>query len=397
MLPVLRLIAVAAASTMLSGCLTYGSIQNRGATINEGVGDMQNRGTLLNLVRASRSEPLYFLSINQVQAQSSATLNLGLPQVVARGLLPASAMIPKGTLIFGNNNTNTVNTNTNTNFQVGVYNSKDFYSGLLTPLGLDEVDLLFHQGFSRELIFFLVIDKVKVTPQPSGEAYILYNDPSNPAGFSAFKALIQNAMEFGITTEVPAKESEGGPEQVKAQSGGSQGAALGNAGAIQFMLTAQNPPSRAQLCFERALATAAAKQQFDKLANPPAYCGEERHEATNTTYVVLNGQELKIEVTTRSTYGIFNYLGRIMPDPPVLQAFPLPAETALSGPLLTVVPRGDVPGGCFTAIDYGGKSYCVPEEDAATTKSIFNILTALVALKQSPGDLPATQSVLIAP
>jgi hypothetical protein len=31
------------------------------------------------------------------------------------------------------------------------------------------------------------------------------------------------------------------------------------------------------------------------------------------------------------------------------------------------------------------------------TKDIFNVLSVLVALKQSPGDLPATQSVLIAP
>ena len=235
-----RTILLAAAAAPLAGCLTYGSIQNRGTVINEGVGDMQNRGTLLNLVRASRSEPLYFLSINQIQAQSSAQLQLGLPQVVARGLLPASAAIPKGTLIFGNNNTNIAQTNTNTNFQVGVYNSKDFYAGLLTPLGLDEVDLLLHQGFSRELVFYLVIDKVKVTPQPNGESYILFNDPSDPANWAAFKALVQDAMQFGITTEVPLKDEGDGPTQVKAQAGsGSGGATLGNAGAIQFMLTAQ--------------------------------------------------------------------------------------------------------------------------------------------------------------
>jgi hypothetical protein len=393
-----RTILLAAAAAPLAGCLTYGSIQNRGTVINEGVGEMQNRGTLLNLVRASRSEPLYFLSVNQIQAQSSAQLQLGLPQVVARGLLPGSAAIPKGTLIFGNNNTNIAQTNTNTNFQVGVYSSKDFYAGLLTPLGLDEVDLLLHQGFSRELVFYLVIDKVKVTPQPNGESYILFNDPSDPANWAAFKALVQDAMQFGITTEVPPTGEGAGPTQVKAQTGsGSGGATLGNAGAIQFMLTAQNPPSKARLCFERALATADAKQQFDKLANKPLYCGDKREEENNTTYVVLNGQELKIEVIPRSTYGIFAYLGRIMPDPPVLTPFPLPEEKALSGALLTVNTGAPLPSGCFTSVSYAGKNYCVPQEGDDSTKSIFNILTALVALKQSPGDLPATQSVLVAP
>ena len=315
---------------------------------------------------------------------------------MARGLLPGSAAIPKGTLIFGNNNTNVAQTNTNTNFQVGVYSSKDFYAGLLTPLGLDEVDLLFHQGFSRELIFYLVIDKVKVTPQPNGESYILYNDPSDPVDWSAFKALVQNAMQFGITTEVPERDESVGPSQVKAQSG-SSGGSLGNAGSIQFLLTAQNPPSKARLCFERALATVDAKQQFDKLATPPAYCGEKRQEATNTTYVVLNGQELKIEVFPRSTYGIFNYLGRIMPDPPILTPFPLPSEKALSGSLFTVREGGPLESGCFTSVSYAGKYYCVPQEGEENTKHIFNILTALVALKQSPGDLPASTSVLVAP
>jgi hypothetical protein len=53
--------------------------------------------------------------------------------------------------------------------------------------------------------------------------------------------------------------------------------------------------------------------------------------------------------------------------------------------------------GCFTAVNYGGKSYCVPQESTQTTKQVFNVLSALVALKQSPGDLPASQAVLIAP
>jgi hypothetical protein len=39
----------------------------------------------------------------------------------------------------------------------------------------------------------------------------------------------------------------------------------------------------------------------------------------------------------------------------------------------------------------------VPQESAQTTKQVFNVLSALVALKQSPGDLPASQTVLVAP
>lgn len=39
----------------------------------------------------------------------------------------------------------------------------------------------------------------------------------------------------------------------------------------------------------------------------------------------------------------------------------------------------------------------MPLDGADNTKKIFNILNALLALKTSPGDLPVTQTVRIAP
>ena len=48
-------------------------------------------------------------------------------------------------------------------------------------------------------------------------------------------------------------------------------------------------------------------------------------------------------------------------------------------------------------MNYEAKTYCVPQDGADITKNIFNVLSVLVALKQSPGDLPATATVLVAP
>jgi hypothetical protein len=58
---------------------------------------------------------------------------------------------------------------------------------------------------------------------------------------------------------------------------------------------------------------------------------------------------------------------------------------------VTVTQGGILGTGCFTAVNYGGRGYCVPQERAQTTKQVFNVL------KQSPGDLPASQTVLVAP
>ncbi|HEY3887435.1 MAG TPA: hypothetical protein VGL73_02605, partial [Caulobacteraceae bacterium] len=112
--------------------------------------------------------------------------------------------------------------------------------------------------------------------------------------------------------------------------------------------------------------------------------------------------DYQIVVNTRSIYGMFEYLGAVMnTDPakqPTLVDYKVPSEVTPVGPLLTVTSSAGAFGiGCFTAVHYGGKNYCVPQESARTTKQVFNVLSALVALKQSPGDLPASQSVLIAP
>jgi hypothetical protein len=378
-------LSIGAAS--LSGCLTTGAIQNRGTNINEGLGAMQNRAILLNLARASRHEPLYFSSINWVQAQGAADLKLAAPVIpTGVGLTAAQKALTwdaGGSTFFDNS--------TNTNFQMGVYSTQAFYSGMLTPLGLTEVDLLLHQGFPRELVFYLVIDKLKLTNVKTGDSVIVYNDPSNKASYDQFVQAVKSAMVHGLTTEVPAKSD-------------SADASPPSTGAAPTPITIKTPPPpEPQLCFEKTLATADSMTEFAKLAHegkPPDFCGSgARSRAKSQVTVRLFDQDTKVEVTTRSVYGLFRYLGQLMNSDsarPELVDYGVPFETTPSGPLLMV----DAPTGmesCFSALRYEGRDYCVPQEGSQNTRDIFNILSLLVALKQSPGDLPATTTLLVAP
>jgi hypothetical protein len=80
-----------------------------------------------------------------------------------------------------------------------------------------------------------------------------------------------------------------------------------------------------------------------------------------------------------------------------LMDFNLPAERVEESPLVDVEVRGaDLlgRGDCFSALNFEGRSYCVPQ-DADNTKRIFGILNALLALKQSVSDQPVTQTVRI--
>ena len=373
----------ALAALPLAGCLSLGQVADRGTTFDQSVGELQNRAILLNIARASRHDPLYFVSAGSASATGSSDLRVGLPPVT----FGPGLTVEQKQIAFGFGGSSSYDQNTNTNVSLGVYNTHDFYVGLMSSLRLDELDLLLRQGFPRELVYMLTIDKARITP-PGGRPYYIYNDPRDPARYALFVRAIQTAMEHGLTTEVAPVQPATPP------SGGDAGKA---------------PPPVVQQCFDRALATEAANAEFDQLsaAHPGGLdlCGTGATSGKSQA-VYFDGPDKppsQVEVVFRSTYGIFQYLGGIVAAPdaqtPQLLDYHIPGETTPAGPLLDVRRAGGVLGtGCFTAITYGGEHFCVPAEgDMRNTKDVFGILVALLALKQSPGDLPAPQAVLLAP
>jgi len=392
-----RGVVLAATCLMLSGCITFGSIGDRGMSLNQGIGGMMNRGILLNIVRASRDEPLYFLSINQAVGTGVADFKLGPPQFT----LGPHLTLSEKQYTFGAAGTNVLDNNTTTTFTLNVYGNQAFYQGMMQPLSLGEVNLLLNQGFPRELIFFLVIDKAKLTDS-TGKAFFVYNDPTSP-NYQLFIQAIKAAMVHGLTTEVP------NPDLMDADSSAApapapviSGAPGGPSNTAAPGLTVQHqPPPEPQLCFEQALATDDAKAEFAELTKEgktPNYCGHNPR-ARRQLSVRLLGQDYEVEVFTRSTSSIFRYLGKALADPahqPMLVDYGVPSEVTPQGPLMDVQAQGGIVGfGCFAHVYYADRPWCVPEHGQQTTRDIFNVLTMLVSLKQQPGDLPASSSLLI--
>ena len=386
-----RLLLRAPLARALSGCLAFGSIDRRATTMNEGTGTAQNRAILLNLVRASHAEPLYFLAMTQLNGSATEDFRLGLPELT---LGPRQALSQKDYILGGTSTSdaNILDNSTVTSFQESVLNSKDFYAGLMSPLDLNDVDLLLHQGFARELIFYLVIDKATITPTPNGQPVVIYNDPTDAKRFAVFQGYIREAMLHGLTTQ-----SFLAPDEMA--DPGDSGDDAGKGGASKKPKLTPH----AELCYDTALAAPEARSDFPSTANLCGVAPTVRASAqTSNLAVTLHGQSLQIAVTTRSIFGIFTFLGSLIAhgdaDQARLHAYPeLVSETTVDAPLLTVLKGGAARRGCFIGLGYEGETYCVPQDGADNTKRIFNILNALLALKTSPGDLPITQTVRIAP
>ncbi len=404
-----RFVLVAAMPFLLSGCLSLGNIQNRGATVDVAIGSLQNRATLINLVRASRGEPLYFIALGTVNAQASADFKVAAP---GGNLGPGFSREVLNEFTFSNQGT-VLDNSTLTSFQATADSTKDFYTGMMSPLGFDDINLLLRQGFPRELVFYLVIEKAKFTPLGAdgtpnhAGAFILYNDPSSP-DWPKFRTAIQGAIAAGASTEVPIipKKDKTAPD-----TGGDQGGppknvvaeASGKTG-IDFVLKSTVEAPKARLCFERSEATPEMQAEFNSLdklpdSQKPIYCGWGRA-ADATQILAFGGQNYEVEITTRSVIGVFNYLGQFLDNPSLGDALLLGAvsgvgDAKLSGPIVLVAPQGV---GCFTQVTYADRLYCVPDgAQAKTTRMIFSILSDLVATKQAPGDLPASSTVLLTP
>jgi hypothetical protein len=412
-----KLVATAALGVSLSGCLAFGSLDRRATSINEGLGDAQNINLLLNLVRASRSEPLYFESLAGVHGSAQEDLRLGVPQFT----IGPHQVIAQRQFTNGTNGSNFVDSQTATSFDVGVFNSKDFYAGMMTPLSLDEANLLFSQGYSRELVLYLLIDSLRVTDvtnlktgqdESTAPTFVLYNDPTRPNYHDTdpsapvsptFERFIKEAMVHGLTTEAYAPVAAAAPTTTQA---------AGSAPGVSVVVVQPAPTKpegggeHARLCYDYALATPDAMQDFadEKKAFPDennrcGATGPVTRAQSSELPVFLHGRKYEITVTFRSIFGIFNYLGALLAEDDAqavqLRDYGIVNEPVTPAPLLNVVTSGQMD--CFAAVDYRGKRYCVPVKGAENTKRIFAILNALLALKTAPGDLPQVQTVRITP
>jgi hypothetical protein len=376
-----RAAAVAASGLLLSGCLTFGQIQDRGESLNDGIGQMQNRALLLNIVRASRGEPLYFTTLSQANGQANFDFKVGAPSFATGAGLTAA----QKALSINPSGSTSLDNSTFTNFQLQLYSSKEFYAGLLAPIELPDVYMLSKQGFSRELLFYLLIESAKVT-FANGTSVLLTNDPSNPdpANRYEFNAYIKQAMIHGLSFEVVPASKVSGPA-------GQAGAATG-------------PTVR--LCFEPSLVTAEGRGDFDQAKSMKVavtMCGDPispgSEDQSGGVKVVLGGQVQTVGVNLRTIYGVFKYLGAMVAHPdaaPQLVDYHVPSEVTEEGPLLDVRREGDVAfDRCFAAIVHAEQRYCVPDANGQVSRSVFDVVSTLVELKQSPSQLPATSTVLI--
>ena len=109
------------------------------------------------------------------------------------------------------------------------------------------------------------------------------------------------------------------------------------------------------------------------------------------SFVDQQGVSITVRVAPRSTFSIFQYLGRLVAEGEA-GLIKLKTEAATGRPPLFddnffLVQSGGAGGPCFLAVNYEGRNYCVPTEDARNTKRILGLLVQLLALSTEVRDI----------
>jgi hypothetical protein len=395
---------VGAIGLFASGCAYNDRVDNRVSTYDLAAERARDEMILTNIIRASHAEPLAFVQLGQVTGGATFGGQLGLPGVVlGPAATTAATQALQHQVVFGANAAqsgfapNTVQMSGSTTFNVTPSETKDFYLGLLAVVEPQVLTLFIEQGIAPEVLFYLFTDKI--IEDKDGKVTVLRNDPldhdrDNFANdnYKAFQTYVDLAMRYGLTAEQdPANKEAILKEKHKAkQYNVNVNVANGSNSAEPEKIK-----TVFRLCFDKTRWT----KDTPPAGNAPICNSKEKSIDDRTiTFFDAARHKVKLTVQPRSTFGIFQFLGKLVA---ANEAITLKSRAAVGdGPLedhnLFVVTES-APGGCFLDVNYESKSYCVPAEGAANTKRILGLLAQLLALNTSVSDIPITPQVQVLP
>jgi hypothetical protein len=410
-----------ACSAWLSGCATFRPEEGRIGEINKSASDYTEQAVLLNVVRSEKYEPLSFLVVTGLDGTNSLTGSLGFAGFT---LGPHPSSSPRDFLL-GPNAVSRTGSNT---FHVSVVDDPPSFVALLSPLTPATLAFFANEGYPRELLFFLMVDHIRVTERGGATATLYRNDPSDPAAFPEFIGVMATLLKDGLTAEIDVAGVPAGralpksalcfdpslPPPAYLASQSAVVAAGGGAASCETARWVEGGPSAAGGSPALNLGMVAAPdgslwtplpggmvirhlvpgKGFEDFPLPPKK--KDPDTAPLIAFPLVDAKGTTYEVSFRSVYGVYAYLGALRRGAgkgPTDLSNLLKLDGAGKGGILDITgARGD----CFTAVDYEGGHYCVPTR-ADNTKRLFNLLHQLQEISTAPSNAPTTLTVTNVP
>jgi len=411
------------AVTALAGCSTFAPEEGRVSEINKSAGGYAEQAILLNVIRAQKYEPLSFVTVTGLDGTTSVQGSLGFGGFTLGPHLPTSPH----TFLLGPDAVARTGSNT---FHVSVVDDPASFVALLSPMTPATIAFFINQGYPRELLFFLAVDRITVQPPAKAGAAAApatyRNDPTD-AGYGDFIGVMASLLRNGLVAEldvgsvpsgrslpgstlcfdaslpVPAFARTASPAPVAgtcvgaqwldatpaagASPGGGAGAGPGMVSGGDGTLWVASADGKAI----RHLVPGKPPEEFPQPAQPKTP-GKPRLIA----FPVTDGDGVTYQIYFRSVYSVYSYLGALRRGAhgrPTDISNLLPPDSSNSGGILNITADRT---GCFAEVDYDHGHYCVPAT-ANNTKRVFSLLHQLQELSTAPSNAPTTLTVTAVP
>ena len=396
----------------------------RANDINENTRTARETTILINIVRASRSEPLNFVALSKYTGagQLGASESWLRSDTYAIGK-PAATFLNLGSFTTG------VSSSAQNSFDVGTLENRDFYGGFLAPLDLQSLNLLLNAGLDREIVFHSVMRSFRVVK--NGVPFLFENNPADDryngialapqcealydgterafepvfgtpiwrrpheqdCRYQKFLYFLRLAVRYGVTVEaIPLA-------QASQKSGGGfqgQGGGGGGGGGSQTA-----PVADYLVCYDPAIAN---ENHLPQAWNGRGACGSKVRVSSKTQefdfrFTLPPGIQQILPVI-RSPYGVFQFYGSLLQRRLAHRVRLSQANLRERGPrerpLVTILEEEGFDN-CFVSASYGGTRYCVPNDGTMNTKQIFVLLNTLVAMSINRSALPVSPTFVLTP
>ena len=323
-----RVAIAAATSWLVAGCAYNDHFDNRVARYDIASEQARDQMIFTNIVRASRAEPLAFLQLGQINGSNTSVATMGIPSLILGPGLRQScdlARSPAGSgtaflasaldkqAVFGANpgatgfTANSLSTTGTTNFNVTPAETKDFYRGLLLTVEPETLAFFLEQGIAPELLFYLFTDKV--VEEKGGAINIYSNDPFDPS-FGKFQYYVALAMTYGLTAE---PEPGSKPKPAKSDTSGKS-----DKNEQSHNLNGDNGPARSGGSVSIG---PRGRRERSSPTNTRCAARTRRRRTRAVTFRDATGKRVEARVVSRSTFSIFQYLGRLVAEGSKAQVF----------------------------------------------------------------------------
>jgi hypothetical protein len=174
----------------LTACALVDTLEPRAETLNRTMTEYRDTATLLNIVRASRNDPMNFVALTGTTAHGTLTGNEGLPSFIVgphTAVTAAAPAVPARNWTFG---PNSLTESASNDFTISVLDDPASYAALLTPMDLAIMGFFIEQHWPMSVLLPIFTNNVRVIDgtnvyefdtNPVQQTFVLCHLPSQEA------------------------------------------------------------------------------------------------------------------------------------------------------------------------------------------------------------------------